>query len=302
MRPNSSAAEPSGTAGNTPINNINTTIEVTPELLAADLELALRLADAADAQSLPRFRADDLGVTTKADSTRVTDADLAVERAIRERLAAERPNDGVFGEEYGSEAGTGTGANRQWIIDPIDGTHGFLRGTPLWGTMIALAIDGVPVVGVVSAPAIGGRWWASTGAGAWARNVDGSARRLAASSVDRLEDATISFQSVQQWDGAGQLPALIALTRRVWRDRAFGDVWPYMLVAEGQIEMVAEFDVAEYDIAAAVPIVREAGGMFTAFDGVDTLSGRSSLATNGILHQDFLDFLGEDRPGTIGSR
>lgn len=268
--------------------------------LAADLALALRLADAADAQSLPRFQADDLGVTTKADSSRVTDADLAVERAIRDLLASERPNDGIFGEEYGSEAGTGAGANRQWIIDPIDGTHGFLRGTPLWGTMIALAVDGVPVVGVVSAPAINGRWWASNGAGAWARNVDGSPRRLAASSVNRLEDATISFQSVKQWDGAGQLPALIALTRRVWRDRAFGDVWPYMLIAEGQIEMVAEFDVQEYDIAAAVPIVREAGGSFTAFDGVDTLSGRSSLATNGVLHQDFLDFLHENHPNTLG--
>jgi histidinol-phosphatase len=269
------------------------------DALAADLALALRLADAADAQSLPRFQADDLGITTKADSSRVTDADLAVERAIRDLLAAERPEDGIFGEEFGSAAGTGAGENRQWIIDPIDGTHGFLRGTPLWGTMIALAIDGVPAVGVVSAPAIDGRWWASTGGGAWARNADGSARRLAVSSVDRLEDATISFQSITQWDGAGQLPALIALTRRVWRDRAFGDVWPYMLIAEGQLEMVAEFGVAEYDIAAAVPIVREAGGAFTAYDGVDTLSGRSSLATNGTLHQDFLDFLQQDHPDTL---
>jgi len=117
--------------------------------------------------------------------------------------------------------------------------------------------------------------------------------------VDRLDDATISFQSISQWDGAGQLPALVALTRRVWRDRAFGDVWPYMLIAEGQLEMVAEFGVAEYDIAAAVPIVREAGGAFTAYDGVDTLSGRSSLATNGILHQDFLDFLQQDHPTTL---
>lgn len=259
----------------------------------------MRLADAADAQSLPRFQADDLGVTVKADSSRVTDADLATERAIREILSAERPHDGVFGEEFGSETGTGAGTNRQWIIDPIDGTHGFLRGTPLWGTMIALAIDGVPVVGVVSAPALGGRWWASNGAGAWARNVDSSARRLTVSSINRLEDSTASFQSIAQWDEAGYLPALIALTRRVWRDRAFGDVWPYMLIAEGQIEMVAEFGVKEYDIAAAVPIIREAGGTFTSFDGEDTLSARSSLATNGTLHQDFLALLHQTHPDPL---
>ena len=139
--------------------------------LAADLALALRLADAADAQSLPRFDAADLRVSLKADSSHVTDADLAVERAIRDALATERPDDGIFGEEFGAQGDT----TRQWIIDPIDGTANFLRGVPVWGTMIALAIDGVPRVGVVSAPALGRRWWAAAGSGAWTATGAGAA-------------------------------------------------------------------------------------------------------------------------------
>lgn len=251
-----------------------------------DLELALRLADAADAESLPRFDASDLKVSTKSDRSHVTDADLAAERAIRARLAQERPADGVFGEEFGIEGDV----RRQWIIDPIDGTANFMRGVPLWGTMIALAVDGVPQVGVVSMPALGRRWWASTGAGAWTA-TDAGAKRVETSSVTSLDDAAVSFQSITQWADAGHLPALLRVADRVWRDRAYGDVYSYMLLAEGRLEMVAEFDVKEYDIAAAVPIVREAGGMFTAFDGTDSISDRSALATNGILHEAFLDLV-----------
>lgn len=251
---------------------------------SADLELALRLADAADAQSLPRFDAADLKISTKVDRTHVTDADLATERAIRAVLADERPGDGIFGEEFGAEGST----HRQWIVDPIDGTANFMRGVPLWGTMISLAIDGVPQVGVVSMPALGRRWWASTGAGAWT-NADTGSRRLATSAVSSLDEAAVSFQSIAQWADAGQLPALLRVADRVWRDRAYGDVYAYMLLAEGRLEMVAEFDVKEYDIAAAVPIVREAGGTFTSYDGADTISERSSLATNGILHDAFLE-------------
>lgn len=257
-----------------------------PSDLDADLELALRLADAADAQSFPRFDAADLVVSTKADNSHVTDADLATERAIRAVLADERPEDGIFGEEFGAEGDT----HRQWIIDPIDGTANFLRGVPLWGTMIALAIDGVPQVGVVSMPALGRRWWASSGAGAWTNSESGS-RRLQASAVSSLDDASVSFQSIAQWVDAGHGDALLALSARVWRDRAYGDIYAYMLLAEGRIDMVAEFDVKEYDIAAAVPIVREAGGRMTAFDGVETISARSTLATNGVLHDAFLDLL-----------
>ncbi|WP_046014522.1 inositol monophosphatase family protein [Microbacterium sp. SA39] len=256
------------------------------ELLSRDLELALRLADAADAQSLPRFDAADLEISTKADKSHVTDADLATERAIRGILETERPDDGIFGEEYGAQGST----ERQWIIDPIDGTANFLRGVPLWGTMIALAIDGVPQVGVVSMPALGRRWWASTGSGAWTATAAGP-RRLQTSSVASLDEASVSFQSIAQWSDAGRLDSLLALAANVWRDRAYGDVYAYMLLAEGRIDMVAEFDVKEYDIAAAVAIVREAGGRMTSFDGEDTISARSTLATNGILHDAFLTLL-----------
>jgi histidinol-phosphatase len=254
--------------------------------LRSDLLLALRLADAADAQSLPRFDAADLEVSTKADNSHVTDADLATERAIRSLLATERPDDGIFGEEFGAEGST----HRQWIIDPIDGTANFLRGVPLWGTMIALAVDGIPQVGVVSMPAIGRRWWAAAGSGAWTA-TDAEPRRIRASAVSSLDDASVSFQSIAQWAESGHIDQLLRLADRVWRDRAYGDIYAYMLLAEGRIDMVAEFGVKEYDVAAAVPIVREAGGRMTGFDGAETISDLSTLATNGILHEAFLDLL-----------
>ncbi|MEU4016035.1 inositol monophosphatase family protein [Microbacterium sp. NPDC028030] len=256
--------------------------------LRHDLDLALRLADAADAQSLPRFEAADLEISTKADNSHVTDADLATERAIRSILEAERPDDGIFGEEFGAQGST----HRQWIVDPIDGTANFLRGVPLWGTMIALAVDGVPQVGVVSMPALGRRWWAATGAGAWT-TVGAEPRRIQASAVSSLDDASVSFQSIAQWSDAGRLDSLLKVAGHVWRDRAYGDVYSYMLLAEGRLEMVAEFDVKEYDIAAAVPIVREAGGRMTAADGTETISARSTLATNGRLHDDFLQLMND---------
>jgi len=257
---------------------------------ADDLALALRMADAADAVSMARFDAADLSVETKPDASPVTEADLATERAIRDILAAERPDDGVFGEEFGQQGDQA----RQWIIDPIDGTANYLRGIPMWGTLISLAVEGRPVVGVVSVPGISRRWWAAEGLGAWTVNAGGSPARLRVSGIDRIEDASVSFQSIRQWDDAGHLPALVALSRRVWRDRGYGDVWPYMLLAEGRLEFVAEFDVKEYDIAAVVPIITEAGGRFTSFEGDETLSARSSLATNGVLHDSFLAFLHSD--------
>lgn len=251
--------------------------------LSDDLALALRLADAADAVSMTRFDAPDLDVQLKADASHVTEADLATERAIRDLLTAERPGDGQFGEEFGS---TGDSA-RQWIIDPIDGTANYLKGIPMWTTLIALVIDGVPRIGVASQPAIGRRWWAGSGLGAWTNTPGGPPRRLHVSSVSTLTEASASFQSITQWDEAGRTEALLRLTRSVWRDRGYGDAWPYMLLAEGRLEFVAEFDVKEYDIAALVPIVHEAGGRFTDIDGTDSLSSRSSLATNGILHDAF---------------
>ena len=234
-----------------------------------------------------RFDAPDLDVHLKADASHVTEADLATERAIRAILETERPRDGIFGEEYGVTGDT----TRQWIIDPIDGTANYLKGIPMWTTLIALAIDGVPRVGVASQPAIGRRWWGASGLGAWTNVPDAAPQRLAVSQVSTLAEASVSFQSIAQWDEAGRLDALIALSRRVWRDRAYGDVFSYMLLAEGRIDMVAEFGVKEYDVAAAVPIVREAGGRFTGFDGTETISDRSTLASNGVLHSALLELL-----------
>jgi histidinol-phosphatase len=256
--------------------------------LANDLSLALALADAADAISIDRFRALDLVVTSKPDRTPVTDADRAVEQAIRDRLAAERPDDGIFGEEFGTLDGTALGANRQWIIDPIDGTANFLRGVPIWGTLIALAIDGRPVVGVVSAPALSQRWWAARGLGAHASAHGGEARRLRVSGVTALSDAVLSYNSLPGWDDAGRLEPLIDLTRAVWRARAIGDMWSYMLVAEGAIDIAGEFDLQPYDMAALQPIVEEAGGRFSSVDGEEGPWHGSALATNGVLHDEVL--------------
>ncbi|MDX2377888.1 histidinol phosphatase [Microbacterium sp. LRZ72] len=248
-----------------------------------DLRLALRIADAADAESMARFDAADLEVETKADSSPVSEADLAAERAIRRMLEAERPADGIVGEEFGR---TGD-ASRQWIVDPIDGTANYVRGIPMWGTLISLVEHGHPVVGVVSIPALGRRWWAAEGAGAWT-NTSARPTRLRVSAIDAIEQASISFQSLAQWREAGHLNALLELAERVHRDRAYGDVWPYMMLAEGRLEFVAEFDMKEYDIAAFVPIITEAGGRVTSFDGDAAIDTGSAFATNGVLHEALL--------------
>ncbi|WP_293694716.1 inositol monophosphatase family protein [uncultured Agrococcus sp.] len=249
---------------------------------AEDLSLALRLADIADEISMQHFRSQDLETWTKPDRTFVTAGDRAVELAIRDRLHSERPEDSVLGEEFGTE---GSGA-RQWIIDPIDGTAHFMRGAPVWATLIALAVDDKPVVGVCSAPAFGQRWWASVGEGAWTN--PGDPRRIRVSGTDTLEHAAFSYNAIQGWDGAGRLDQLIALQRRVWRARSYGDAWSYMLLAEGQIDAVAEFDLQPYDMAALVPIVQEAGGTFTAADGSEGPWHGSAVASNGLLHAELL--------------
>ncbi len=245
-----------------------------------DLLLAQELADIADAITLARFNALDLVVETKPDRSEVTDADRATELAIKAKLAEKRPEDGVIGEEFG----TSEGNNRVWIIDPIDGTANFLRGVPVWATLIALVIDGKPVVSVVSAPALGRRWWGSPGEGSKTRDLDGSVRKLEVSKVSSIADASLSYNNLQLWDRAGMLDALVGLSRKVWRTRAYGDFWSYMLLAEGALEIVAEHDLKIYDIAALVPIVEQAGGQISALDGPLTTETSSVLATNGLLH------------------
>ena len=246
----------------------------------ADLELALQLADIADAVALERFRALDLKVETKPDDSPVTDADRATEKAIKDALAKARPNDAIIGEEFGN---SGSGS-RTWIIDPIDGTANYMRGVPIWGSLIALAVDGKPVVGVVSAPALGRRWWAAEALGAQTRDIDGSIRKIQVSNIGDLEHASISYNNLRLWDQSGKLPQLLELSRKLWRTRAYGDFYSYMLLAEGTLEIVAEHGLQLYDIAALVPIVEEAGGKLTDLSGELTQQTSSVLATNGKLH------------------
>ncbi|WP_440711421.1 inositol monophosphatase family protein [Herbiconiux sp. YIM B11900] len=264
-----------------------------PEL-ADDLALALRLADRADAVSRARFRATDLHVTTKPDRTPVTDADRAVEQAIRDELTASRPDDSVRGEEFGTGGGT-TGSIRQWIIDPIDGTANFMRGIPVWATLISLAVDGVPVVGVVSSPALGRRWWGARGLGAFTTDALDTtpdvARPIRVSGIGTLADASLSYNSLKGWDDEGRLDDLTRLSRAVWRTRAYGEMWSYMMVAEGQLEIAGEFDLQPYDMAALVPVVEEAGGRFSSVDGEEGPWSGSALATNGLVHDEVIALL-----------
>lgn len=265
--------------------------------LPSDLRLARELADMADAISMDRFRANDLAVTMKPDMTHVTDADQAVEAAIRAALHDSRPHDAVLGEEAGEEPGTldeaGGASARQWIIDPIDGTANYVRGVPVWASLISLAIDGVPVVGVVSAPALGKRWWAARGLGAFIDDSLGSAtgsseRRIAVSAVSAVSDASMSCSGLTRWEEAGKLDQFLGLARTVWRSRDYGDMWPYMMVAEGLVEIAGEYDMKPWDIAALIPIVEEAGGRFTSVAGEPGPWHGSAIATNGLLHDEVL--------------
>jgi histidinol-phosphatase len=253
-----------------------------------DVALALQLADQADALTMERFGALDLHVDTKPDLTPVTDADRSVETALRDMLSQQRPDDPVLGEEFG---GATTFAGRQWVIDPIDGTKNFVRGVPVWATLIALLQDGVPVAGLVSAPALQRRWWAGTGEGAFTSFAGGPARRVAVSSVADVESASLSFSSLSGWAKLGLRDHLIELTDTVWRVRAYGDFLSYCLVAEGAVDIAAEPEVNLWDLAALDILVREAGGTFTNLDGASGPHGGSAVATNGLLHQTVLSRL-----------
>jgi histidinol-phosphatase len=254
-----------------------------------DLRLALVIADMVDAHTISRFGSLDLAVETKPDLTPVSDADKAAEEIIRGQLKRSRARDAVIGEEF---APTGHGS-RQWVIDPIDGTKNFVRGVPVWATLIGLVEDGRPVVGVVSAPALGRRWWASNGTGAWTGRSLSSARRLMVSKVSEVRDASLSYSSPTGWEDSGRGEAFSSLVRAVWRSRAYGDFWSYMLLAEGAVDIATEPELAVYDMAALVPLVVEAGGRFTSLDGVDGCFGGNALATNGLLHDEVLAMLGE---------
>jgi histidinol-phosphatase len=251
-----------------------------------DLAVALELADVSDAITSARFRAADLAVETKPDMTPVSEADRAVERAIRERLATLRPDDAILGEEEGAGDGDFGDAAR-WIIDPIDATKNYVRGIPVFATLIALEREGRPVVGVVSAPALGTRWWAARGEGAYA---DG--RPLRVSGVERLADAVVTYTSAADFFRSGRGDAFRQLTTAAWAPRGYGDFWQYMLVAEGAVDLAVETAAEIWDLAAPQVIVEEAGGRFTDFGGAATCAGGNCVASNGRLHDDALALLG----------
>ena len=229
--------------------------------------------------TLARFRDRELVVTTKPDLTPVTEADRSVERAIRDRIAVARPGHGVLGEEFGEE---GPGDWR-WILDPIDGTKNYVRGIPIWATCIGLRHGEEMVVGVVSAPALGRRWWAARGEGAFA---DGHPIRVSA--VADLADAQLSYDSVQGWEPHGLGGQFLDLARRCWRSRGLGDFWSHVLVAEGAVDVAAEPEVSVWDVAAVQVIVEEAGGRFTDLAGAARPDGGSAVSTNGVLHDEVL--------------
>ena len=265
--------------------------------LADDLALAHALADLADAISLDRYQAQDLVVTNKPDNTPVTDADRAVETAIREALATHRQTDGLVGEEFGSEKGT---SGRYWVIDPIDGTKNFMRGVPTWATLIALiSVDASGaeevVVGIASAPALARRWSAAKGHGACVRfnsgNIDDLSEEFDASSGDKkisvskvasLTDASISYSDFAGW--GERLEPFQKMLASAWRTRGIGDFWSHMLVAEGAVDVAIEPSLALWDMAALDIIVREAGGTFTNTAGQNGPFGGSGVSTNGLLH------------------
>ncbi|AGF71795.1 histidinol-phosphatase [Corynebacterium halotolerans] len=255
---------------------------------ADDLAFALELADLADSVTLERFEAVDLQVNSKPDMTPVSDADLACEELLREKLADARPSDAVIGEEFGGDV---VHSGRQWVIDPIDGTKNFVRGVPVWATLIALLVDGEPVVGVVSAPALTRRWYAAKESGAWRSFNGGSPKRLAVSEVAELADSSISFSSLAGWLERDLREKFISLSDAAWRLRAYGDFFSYCLVAEGAVDIAAEPEVSLWDLAALSVLVSEAGGRFTSLAGEDGPHGGDAVASNGILHDAVLDAL-----------
>ena len=250
--------------------------------LQDDLSLALRVTAIADGVSLSGFTSRQFGVSRKADNSEVTEIDRATEQAIVEVFTTERPSYGIFGEEYGVSGPAN--AEATWVIDPIDGTTNFVRGVPVWATLIALVHNGVPVLGVVSAPAMGFRWWATTGGGAFFNGT-----RIDASSTATISEAHVSTTPNAGWQAVGGIPKLVQLQTDALRARGFGDFWQHMLVAQGAIDVAVDvIGLQPYDNAAIYPIVQEAGGTITDRFGNADWQADSSVSSNGVLHAEVI--------------
>jgi len=255
--------------------------------LRAWLDFAQEACDAADALALAHFRRD-IAVSRKPDRTFVTVADQGIEREIRGRIAAAFPAHGVVGEEYGEECGEEAGEARiRWYIDPIDGTHNFIRGVPLFGTLLAVEVDGELQVGMISAPALRERWYAARGLGAWNRGVDGE-RQVHVSQIADLVDAQLVYGSRRENVGSGLMPGFDATIAASWRDRGFGDFWGYALVAEGAAEAMIETGMHTWDVAAPLVLIEEAGGRVTDVHGQRRIDAPSFVGSNGYLHDELL--------------
>lgn len=252
--------------------------------LRAWLGLGLSLCDAADEIALRWFR-HDIQTTSKPDHSFVTEADQAIERLVRERIRAAHPDHGLVGEEYGVEDGE---ARIRWYIDPIDGTHNFIRGVPLFGTLLAVEVDGELQVGVLSAPALGERWHAARGLGAWAIGRDGTSRSVRTSEVTRIDDAQLVYGSRRENVASGLMPGFDATIDASWRDRGFGDFWGYALVAEGAAEAMIECGMHVWDVAAPLVLIEEAGGRVTDVTGARRIDAPSFVGSNGHLHDELL--------------
>jgi histidinol-phosphatase len=261
--------------------------------LGAAVEAALAACDDADAIAMASFR-QAIAVTAKPDASFVTAADTAVERAVRERIGRRFPEHGLVGEEYGEQHST---SGRRWFIDPIDGTHNYMRGVPIFATLLALEADGQLAVGAVSAPALGRRWFSWVGGGAWAAATGSggwqreTAVPITVSSVDRLAEASLVYSSVPSIGASGLAPGFLDLLGLVWRDRGLGDFYGYMLVAEGAAEAMVESDLKSWDLAGPRAVLEHAGGRVTDLAGGSEMPGRGVLATNGRLHEAFLERL-----------
>lgn len=271
----------------------------------ADLDFALQLADTADAIALSHYNSTTLLVESKPDDTPVTQADREIEQAIREQIAAQFPADSIIGEEFSESMAPEQireqlQTGRHWVIDPIDATKNYMRGVPVWATLISLVVDGEPTVGVVSSPALGRRWYAAQGQGAWTTDsvvaAQAPPRQIKVSEIRSLRYSSFSFSDPAEWDEADSLGALNEFSMNCWRTRGYGDFYSHILVAEGAVEISAEPNLSLWDVAALIPVIQEAGGEVTNFHGDAALYGPGLVATNGLLHFGVLGIVSGDTP------